>query len=101
MTAEPRTDVEMALLLAANAPSGPVAVAVRARLRRHIADLDEDAEAYVAALPDGRSRDIAEDTLRWARDLRSASGNDPAIALRLLAKATTFLLRYAQTSEEQ
>lgn len=98
--ADIRTDVEMALLLAANAPHGLVATAVRTRLSQHLADLDEPAGKYIAGLEPTHTRDVAEDTLRYARTLRAQTEGDPAIRLRLLAKAATFLLRYAQATEE-
>ncbi|WP_236245544.1 DUF6415 family natural product biosynthesis protein [Streptomyces sp. CC210A] len=97
--ADMRSDSELALVLAEGRATGPTADALRNRLRQHLQDLAGPAEIYAARLEDSRARDIVEDTIRHARALAQDSGGDPVVMLRLLAKATTFLLRYSQAAQ--
>ncbi|MGW1886555.1 DUF6415 family natural product biosynthesis protein [Streptomyces sp. NPDC001970] len=97
--AEMHRDTEMALALSEARPTGPAAEAVRERLKDHLRALAGPAERYAATLGDDRARDIAQATIRHARDLAQNTGGDPAAMLRLLAKAVTFLLRYSQAAQ--
>ncbi|GGU42986.1 hypothetical protein [Streptomyces violascens] len=91
-----RRDIEIAMALAVTCPNGAVAAAVRGRLRGYISGLAEPAGTYVHALKsETRDRDIAEGTLRHAKNLLHVSGSDPAARLRLLAKGVDHLMRYA------
>ncbi|MFD9823148.1 DUF6415 family natural product biosynthesis protein [Streptomyces violascens] len=95
-----RRDIEIAMALAANCPNGAVANAVRCRLQDYITGLVEPAEAYLNVLKtETRERDIAEGTIRHARNLTRVSSGDPAARLRLLAKSVDHLLQYATTAQ--
>lgn len=99
MVAAMYSDSELALVLADGQATSPAADALRDRLRRHLRDLVGPAEIHAARLADGRARDIVEHTIRHAQALARDPGGDPAIMLRLLAKATMFLLRYAHEAQ--
>ncbi|MFH8642680.1 hypothetical protein [Streptomyces goshikiensis] len=86
-------DVETALVLAGHHPAGEVAVQVRERLRDHIRVLAVPAERYAGRLPEGREKDIAASTVRFALKVARDCGSDPAVALRLLAKSVAHLAR--------
>ncbi|MFJ6996784.1 hypothetical protein [Streptomyces sp. NPDC003090] len=96
-----RSDSELALVLAEGRAVGEAADVLRDRLRRHLRDLAGPAEAHAARLADGRARDIVEHTIRHAHSLARDTGGNPAVMLRLLAKATTILLRYAQEEAQR
>ncbi|MHC0431285.1 DUF6415 family natural product biosynthesis protein [Streptomyces sp. O3] len=90
-------DVRLALVLGGGQPTGETADALRGRLRGYIVILAPAADAYTAALADGRPKDIATDTVRRARALagRTETGPDPAMNLRMLAKAVHYTALYA------
>ncbi|WP_344076196.1 DUF6415 family natural product biosynthesis protein [Streptomyces crystallinus] len=87
-------DIEIAMALAAHAPTGDAAAQVRERLRGYIRQLAGPAESRVWRMAPSRERDVAASTFRHARAL-AGSGGDPAATLRLCAKAVQHLLRYA------
>ncbi|MHC0431527.1 DUF6415 family natural product biosynthesis protein [Streptomyces sp. O3] len=102
MTTSLTQDVASALILARHRPTGELADQLRSRLRSRIRHVIEPATRYAEGLPDGRSRDIATDTVRYARRLSTSSGSefrDPAAELRLLAKSLEILSRYAAAAE--
>ncbi|MFI1651825.1 DUF6415 family natural product biosynthesis protein [Streptomyces avidinii] len=86
-------DVETALAFAGHHPAGEVAVQVRERLRGHIRALAVPAEQYADRLPEGREKEIAASTVRFALRVSRDCGSDPAMALRLLAKSVAHLAR--------
>lgn len=92
-------DVDLALALAEGRPTGPAADEVRSRLRSYIGRLVTPAEAYARTLADPRARTIVEQTTEHARALLRDQGGDPAVTLRLLAKATYCLMRYASCAD--
>jgi hypothetical protein len=96
-------DIGLALAHAERCPHTPVAAAIRSRLCAYINGLAAPAEQYVDTLPgDTRAHDVAENTVRYARNLARQSdendNGDPAARLHLLAKGANSLLRYAQFS---
>ncbi|WP_369380429.1 DUF6415 family natural product biosynthesis protein [Streptomyces sp. cg36] len=92
-------DIRLALSLADHAPSGPVAREVRGRLRDYITVLEDPAGRYATSLDTAtRARDVAVSTIRYAHDLAHDPGGDPVASLRLLAKSTDCLLRYAASA---
>ncbi|MFZ3497153.1 DUF6415 family natural product biosynthesis protein [Streptomyces sp. 5.8] len=94
--ADMRSDSNLAMDLASYAHgTGPAADQLRRRLRSHISLLADPAEEYAKGLADDRARDVALGTVAYARTLLTAQITDPVAALRLLAKHTDFLLRYA------
>lgn len=88
-------DIELAQYLAPTYPTGAAACGVRERLGQYIQALAGPAEAHVRAMPRGRPRDVAEDTIRHARTLIAEPGTDPRAALCLRAGVVRHLLRYA------
>lgn len=88
-------DVDLALVLAQERPTGPTADEVRKRLRSHIGLLVDSAEEYAKGLADSRARDIAIATVEHAHGLLRDQDGDPAAMLRLLGKAVHHLMRYA------
>lgn len=93
-------DVELALRLAAAAPTGDAADALRERLRGYIRAYAGAAEARVRRLGDGRERDIAAGTVAHARAVAADPVHDPAANLRLLAMGARMLVRYASGGAE-
>ncbi|WP_156727319.1 hypothetical protein [Streptomyces apocyni] len=100
MTTSPIQDVASALILAEHRPTGEPANQLRTRLRSRIRHVIEPAARYAEAMPDGRARDIATDTVRYARRLSTRTEfRDPAAELRLLAKSLETLSRYAAAAD--
>ncbi|MGW7367909.1 hypothetical protein ACWGI8_31930 [Streptomyces sp. NPDC054841] len=95
-------DSALAMTLASYATStGPAADELRKGLRSYIGLLADPAQAYADALEEGRAKDIAQSTVRHARTVAQSQGTDPAATLRLLAKSTDLLLRYAAHAQQQ
>ncbi|MGW0734454.1 hypothetical protein [Streptomyces sp. NPDC002851] len=91
-------DVASALNLARYAPASEPAAHLRARLRDRLGQFIDPATRYADGLPDCRARDVATDTVRHARRLRTSTELfDPAAELRLLAKSLEILSSYADT----
>lgn len=88
-------DVQLALELAKGRATGSAADVLRNRLRSYIATFVDPAQAYAERLDDSRARDIAMNTVRHARSVVTDAVQDPAANLRLLAKATEHMARYA------
>ncbi|GHE56633.1 hypothetical protein GCM10018785_27450 [Streptomyces longispororuber] len=95
-------DVRLGLALADGRATGEVADVLRARLRGYLTLLVDDAEAYAAALAEGRSKDVASSTIRRARVLvqQRSPETDPATHLRLLSKAVDCTARYAAAARQ-
>ncbi|MCX5398431.1 hypothetical protein [Streptomyces sp. NBC_00102] len=88
-------DVQLALDLARGRATGEAADALRARLRRAIVAYAPLADAYAAQLADSRAREIVTHMVCHAWAVAQDPGQDPAVNLRLLAKAVDHLARYA------
>ncbi|MEU1088872.1 hypothetical protein ACFYPN_17265 [Streptomyces sp. NPDC005576] len=88
-------DVQLALDLARGRATGEAADALRARLRRAIVAYAPLADAYAAQLADSRAREIVTHMVCHAWAVAQDPGQDPAVHLRLLAKAVDHLARYA------
>ncbi|MCE7082939.1 DUF6415 family natural product biosynthesis protein [Streptomyces sp. ST2-7A] len=94
--AEVRRDVELALALANTRSTGPAVDALKARLRAHLTALLEPARRYATHLVDDHARARAHSTIEHATtQLNPTTDQPPADRLRLLAKATDHLARYA------
>ncbi|WEH40640.1 hypothetical protein [Streptomyces sp. AM 2-1-1] len=93
--AELAADVRLALDLARGRATGEAADALRARLRRAIVAFAPQADAYAAQLADSRAREIVTHMVCHAWAVAQDPGQDPAVNLRLLAKAVDHLARYA------
>ncbi|MFD6533913.1 hypothetical protein [Streptomyces sp. NPDC060184] len=88
-------DVQLALDLARGRATGEAADALRVRLRRAIVAYAPLADAYAAQLADSRAREIVTHMVCHAWAVAQDPGQDPAVNLRLLAKAVDHLARYA------
>ncbi|PCG83997.1 hypothetical protein CIB93_21480 [Streptomyces sp. WZ.A104] len=88
-------DVSLALALAQTRPTGEAADSLRQRLRGYIGVLADPADTYADGLGDSRAKDIAVNTVRHARAVALDPVTDPAANMRLLAKSTDSLFRYA------
>ncbi|MEU9606136.1 DUF6415 family natural product biosynthesis protein [Streptomyces sp. NPDC048057] len=91
-------DADLARALARQDPTGPRATAVRARLRRYILLVIDEAEAYGRGLPDDRRRDIVLHDIDLARQAAALQPGeaDPVVALRMLAESARRTTAYTR-----
>ncbi|MER5299715.1 hypothetical protein ABT039_09675 [Streptomyces lasiicapitis] len=74
---------------------------VRQRLRDDIGALAIEADAYAHSLGDSRAREIAIGAVRHAREVAREQGHNLNVHLRLLAKSTQMVARYAAAHQQQ
>ncbi|MFD7163584.1 hypothetical protein [Streptomyces violascens] len=90
-------DVQLAEALA-HWPGEERAQACRERLRDYIQLLADPAQSQVRRMPTSRARDVAEQSIRYARRLPADGRHcDPGARLALLAGAVRHLMQYAGT----
>ncbi|GAA2471037.1 hypothetical protein ACFPFX_32760 [Streptomyces mauvecolor] len=90
-------DVQLAEVLA-RLPGEERAQACRERLRDYIQLLADPAQTQVRCMPASRARDVAEQSIRYARRLPADGRHgDPGACLALLAGAVRHLMQYAGT----